>query len=109
MAAYYKQIAYTTAGTKEAVFLDPNIAPFNCTVAVNISGTADCKLQYSLSDPRTVTDANAIWFDSVNIPVGTTASAVTAIVSPVSRVRVVIEEGIDGTVTLQMQQGFTIN
>lgn len=109
MAAYYKQESYTTAGTKSAIFLDPNIAPFNATVAVSITGSVTCKLQYSLSDPRTVTDASAIWFDSVNIPAGTTASAVTAIVSPVSRVRVIIENGINGSVTLQVQQGFSIN
>lgn len=102
------QVAYTTTGTKASVNTDPSIAPFTCTVAVNVGTTGTYKMQYSLDDPSTVTDANAIWYDSTNMPASTTTSVVTSLVSPVSRVRLVIA-AISGTITLQVSQGFTIN
>lgn len=103
----YKTVAYTTTGTKESLNMDAMIAPFNATVAVNVGGGATYKVQYSL-DPQNVTDANAVWYDSVNMPASTTASVVSAFVSPVSRIRIVIA-AITDTVTLQVQQGMSIN
>lgn len=105
--ALYNEIAYTTTGTKDGVNLDPSISPFNASVAVTVGNTATYKLQFSLS-PLTVADSTALWFDSVNIPSGTTASAVTNIMFPVSRIRLVIA-AISGTVTLQASQGYTNN
>jgi hypothetical protein len=103
----YQTIAYTTTGTKESINLDPSIAPFQATVGVNVGTAGNYSVQYSL-DPFTVTDANAIWSDTVNIPSGTTSSAITSIISPVSRIRIVIAS-ITGTITLQVSQGFTVN
>lgn len=106
--ALYATETYTTAGgVKASKNMDPSIAPFNATVAVTLGSTGTYKLQYSL-DPMTVADADASWFDSVNIPAGTTASAVTNFMFPVSRVRVDIS-AVGTTLKLQISQGFTNN
>lgn len=103
----YQTTSYTNTGTKAGLNLDPSIAPFNASVVVTLSSTGTYKLQYTL-DPITVADADATWTDSVNIPSGTTASAVTNFMFPVSRARLVIAAN-GGTITLQMLQGFTNN
>jgi hypothetical protein len=87
--------------------MDPSIAPFNASVHVDLSSTGTYKLQFSLSAPD-VADASAIWFDSVNIPDGTTATATTNLMFPVGRVRAVIAAN-GGTITLQICQGYTNN
>jgi len=107
MALLYRSVAYTTTGTKDSVNLDPSIAPFAVTIGVNVGTTATYGMQFSL-DPMDVSDANAIWYDSGDIPTGTTTSATSFILSPVSRVRLVIA-AVSGTLTLQTQQGFSVN
>lgn len=110
MALLYKTVAYTTTGTKASLQLDPSIAPFNATVAVNIGGGATYKVQYTL-DPLegpTATDSGAFWYDSTNMPSGSTSSIVSSFVSPVARIRIVITAVTD-TITLQVQQGMSIN
>lgn len=105
----YSTTAYTTTGTKEGKNLDPSIAPFGVTVAVTlVTGPASYKLQYSLS-PMDVADADALWFDSINMPAGTAASAVTNFFVPVARVRLVIATLTAGSLTMQVRQGYTNN
>lgn len=106
MSTYQTQV-YTDTGTKDSLNLDPSIAPFNSSVVVSLGSTGTYGLQYSL-DPMTVADADAIWVDSVNIPSGTTATAVTNFMFPVSRIRIVIVAN-GSTITLQALQGFTQN
>lgn len=103
----YKNETYTTTGTKGSLNLDPSIAPFNASVVVSLGSTGTYGLQYSL-DPMTVADADATWVDSVNIPSGTTATAVTNFMFPVSRIRVVIV-AVGSSLKLQALQGFTNN
>lgn len=103
----YQTAAYTSTGTKGSLNLDPSIADFKATVAVNVGTTATYKMQYSL-DPTSVADAAALWFDSTNIPAGTTTTKIEGLVSPVSRIRLVIA-AISGTVTLQVLQGISVN
>ncbi len=103
----FKTVSYTDTGTKESLNLDPSIAPFQVTASVNLSSTGNYKLQFSL-DPMTVADADAVWQDSVNIPSGTTSSAVTAIISPITRVRTVIAAN-GGIITVQLYQGISVN
>lgn len=105
--ALYQTVAYTTTGTKTSVALDKSIVPFNASIGVTVGTTGTYTLQYSF-DPLTTADASALWFDSINLPAGTTTSGVTAIVAPVSKVRLVIA-AISGTVTLQATQGFSTN
>lgn len=104
----YKTVLYTTTGTKAGLDLDAMIAPFNATVAVNIGGGATYKMQYSLDPASSVTDANAVWYDSTNMPAASATSIVTSLVSPVARIRLVIGAVTD-TLTLQVQQGMSIN
>jgi hypothetical protein len=105
--ALYRTEAYTDTGTEGSLNLDPSIAPFNASVVVTLSSTGTYKLQFSL-DPADVADDDSIWTDSVNIPDGTTASAVTNFMFPVSKIRLVIAAN-GGTITLQVCQGFTNN
>lgn len=108
MAIGYQRQDYTTTGTKTSINLDPAIAPFECTIAVTITGTVSYKLQWSL-DPMDVADANAIWFDSSDIPAGTATSKTSYLTSPVSRIRLVIATATSATFALQTQQGMSIN
>lgn len=105
--ALYNKAAYTDTGTKSSILLDPSIAPFNASIRVTLSSTGSYKIQFSLDAPD-VADADAIWFDSVNIPAGTTASATTNLMFPVARTRAVIASN-GGTITLQVCQGYTNN
>lgn len=106
---YFKTVTYTTTGTPASANLDPTIAPFAATVAVTLTaGTASYKMQYSI-DPPEVTDANALWFDSTEIPSATAASIIKPLTLTVSRVRLVIAALSGGNLVLQVQQGLSIN
>lgn len=105
--ALFNQAAYTDTGTKASILLDPSISPFNASIHVDLSSTGTYGLEFSLSAPD-VSDSSAIWFDSVNIPAGTTADATTNLMFPVGRVRAVIVAN-GGTITLQICQGYTNN
>lgn len=104
----YREITYDTSGTKESLNLDPSVVPFNACVGCTLTGTASYKLQYSLS-PMTVADANALWFDSGDIPSGTSTSAATGFPYPVTRVRLDIASLVGGSIALQLLQGFSTN
>ena len=99
-------VAYTTTGTKGSVNMDPSIAPFNASVGVTVGTTATYKLQFSLDDNPDTADSAALWFDSVNIPSGSTTSLVTNLMFPVARIRLVIA-AVTGTITMQALQGYT--
>lgn len=109
MPVYYKTVTYTTTGTKESANVDSAIAPFDTTVAVTLTaGTASYKLQYSL-DPPEVSDANANWFDSTEIPTATAASIIKKLTMNVARVRLIIATLSGGNLVMQIQQGLSIN
>lgn len=105
--ALSRTVEYTTTGTKGSLNLDPSIVPFNAAVYLDIGGGGSVTLQFSL-DSTEVADADSIWFDSVNIPAGTTQSKVTNLMFPVSKMRLVIAS-ITDTITLQFLQGYTTN
>ena len=103
----YHTASYTTTGAQPSLNMDPSIAPFNAMVAVTVGSTGTYALQYSL-DPMTTADGSATWFDSPDLPTGTTASGVSSLLAPVSRVRLNIAANT-GTITIQTRQGFTTN
>ena len=109
----YNQVhTYTTAGTKASVGLDPSIAPFDVGISCELSGggSVDYKLQYTyntLGNPLDV-DSDATWFDSTDIPAGTTASDSSNITTPIARVRLVIAS-LTGSLTLRILQGLSTN
>lgn len=106
---YYRTETYTTTGTKGSWNADPAIVPFNLHVAVTLTtGPTSYKLQYSL-DPMSVADADAVWFDSGDIPAGTAASASTLFTSPVARFRLVIATLTAGSLQMQARQGLSTN
>lgn len=105
----FRTITYTDTGTKDSFNLDPSIASFKVCVAFTLSaGTVDYKMQYSLS-PMDVADADALWFDSTEVPASTTASIVAALATPYSRIRAVIAAISGGTLTMQVRQGISVN
>lgn len=104
-----RSISYTTTGTKDSLNMDPSIVPFNCSVACTlVAGTVSYKMQYSLSD-MSISDANALWFDSIDIPAGTAGSAVSQLASPVERIRFIIASIATGPLTVQTCQGVSTN
>ena len=103
---------YTTTGTKASWNLDPSIAPFHASISCELSdgGTVSYTLQYSydtLNDPL-ATDADATWFESTDIPAGTTASKAATFNAPIARVRVVIA-ALTGSLKMISLQGFSTN
>ena len=102
---------YTTTGTKQSWNCDPSVTPFNVNVgAILLSGTVDYKLQYSydtLDDPL-LTDSDASWIDSNDIPAATSATAEANFSTPIARVRIIID-AISGSLKVTMLQGFSIN
>jgi hypothetical protein len=102
---------YTTTGTKGSWNCDPSIAPFNVNVAAVLTGgPVSYSLQYSfdvLDDPL-LTDSDATWFTSSDLPAGTTASGQANFSTPIARVRVVIVS-LTGSLKVTMLQGFSIN
>jgi hypothetical protein len=103
---------YTTTGTKGSWNCDPSIAPFQVNVAAILSdaGTVDYKLQYSYDtlDGPALTDSDASWIDSDDIPGGTTTTAEANFSTPIARVRIVIA-ALSGSLKVTMLQGFSIN
>lgn len=107
--SYYRTEDYIAPATTGSLNLDPAIVPFNVNVACTlVAGAVSYKMQYSLS-PMTVSDANALWFDSGDIPAATTTSAVSAFNYPVSRIRFVIASLTTGPLTVQVRQGLSTN
>lgn len=107
MAILFKSVVYTTTGTMQSINLDPAIVPFNATIVCTLSGAATYSMQYSIT-PFTVADGSANWIASGDIPVGTTTSAVSGLITPVSRVQLVIAS-ISGSITLEVVQGLSTN
>jgi len=105
-------ITYTTTGTKASLDVDSSISPFNVSVGVTLAGgTSTYGLQYTLDDftDPLKTDATAVWFDSSEIPLNTSASIIVGLTKPVTRVRLVIAALSAGSLRLQTQQTFSKN
>jgi hypothetical protein len=102
---------YTTPGTKVSWNCDPSITPFNVNVAAILTGgPVSYSLQYSydvLDDP-VLTDNDAQWLDSNDIPAGTVATAETNFSTPIARIRIVIVS-ITGSLKVTMLQGMSVN
>lgn len=103
---------YTTTGTKGSWNCDPSITPFNVNIACVLSagGTVSYTFQYSydvLDDPL-LTDSDATWLDSNDLPAGTSATGETNFSTPVARVRIVIAS-LTGSLKMTMLQGMSVN
>ena len=109
---YSREVSYTTTGTKASLDADPSIAPFNLHITVKLTtGPTSYKLQYTLDDftSPTKADSDAVWYDSIDIPAGTTGDGQTLITSPITRYRLIIATLTAGSLKLQAQQGLSIN
>ncbi len=100
-------ITYTTTGAQTPISLDWMLAPFNVSIAIWLTGTATYALQYTLDDVNDPT-ITPRWFDSTDMPTGTTASGVTNFAFPVRFIRVNIA-ALTGTLELKVIQGMSIN
>lgn len=100
----YQTESYATTGVKASLALDTTVAPLDVTIAATlVAGSVSYKLEYSL-DPSSVSDADALWFESADIPAGTDASAVASFSFPANRVRVDIASIATGPLILQVLQ-----
>lgn len=112
MALLDRVEVYNSIGTKVSWNCDPSITPFNVNVVCELSagGSVSYGIQYSysaLNNPLN-TDAAATWYDSNDIPAGTTGTAETNFSTPIYRVRVVIAS-LTGTLLMRMLQGMSVN
>lgn len=99
--APYQTASYTTTGVKDSLKLDD---PLAVTVAATlVAGSVSYKLEYSL-DPASVSDADALWFESADLPAGSDAGGLAPFAFPVSRVRLDIASLTTGPLILQVLQ-----
>lgn len=112
---YSKTITYPigTNGTQASFDFDPSIAPFNASITCTLlnSATATYKLQYTTTTYGVLTtDAQANWFDSPDIPAGTTASTFASFLTPITRARLVFSAALaTGTMQVDVLQGLSTN
>jgi hypothetical protein len=109
VAAIYQQLATTGAAT--AVILDWTQTPFNASIAVSIlTGTCTYGVQYTLDNPNSAIDLGSAnttvtWLTDVNIPTGTTTSAIAGnYMFPVRAVRLNVAS-LAGIVQFAVIQG----
>ena len=110
---YYQTLTYSSAVTEPSIGLDNSIVPCNATVSCTLLGgaTANYKLQWTL-DPLfgpLDTDSDANWFDSTDIPSGTTTNASATFTTPVARIRLVIASLSGGTLQVEVLQPLSTN
>src|SRR4051812_6242213 len=104
---YNRTVTYPagSAGAMPSVDLDPSIAPSNASVSVTLNGAAvgNFSLQFTLDDFSSplMTDAQATWFTSPDIPLATAANIVAGLNLPVTRIRVVFVSLTGGSATLR--------
>lgn len=112
---YQQTVTYPagTTGNQPSLNLDPSIAPMNASIAVLVGAgaTADFGLQYTFDnfDDPLKTDAEATWFDSTDIPAGTTTNKSSAITAPITRYRLVITALTGGNLVMTALQGMSKN
>ena len=109
---YSRSITYSTSGTKASFDFDASIAPFNASITCSVLGgaTTSYKLQYTNTNYGVLTtDAQANWFDSADIPAGTTVSTFASFITPITRARLVIASLSGGTVVVEASQGLSTN
>ena len=106
MGQPYQSRTFSGTGTTASINLDPSIADFKVRVRATVTGTISYKMQLSM-DATSATDANAIWWDSTEIPAGTVATDEELINYPVARIRFVIASG-SGSIFVEVLQGFMV-
>lgn len=100
---YRRVETYATTGTKGSWNVELTNAQLS--IAVTVTGTATYGIQYTLDplDSPTATDADATWFDSNDIPAGTSGDSVASFTTPAARIRIVIA-ALSGSLKLEMLQ-----
>lgn len=114
---YQQAVTYpaTTTGAQASINLDPTIAPFNATLAVELGSGASAtyEIQYTVDnfDLPSMTDSAATWFLASGITSTTTTTNIAgALNNPVTRVRVNFTVAVaGGTVTFRALQGLSTN
>jgi hypothetical protein len=112
---YNKTITYASGanGAQASFDFDPSIAPFNATATVTLLGgaTATYKMQYTNTTYGILgTDATANWFDSPDIPAGTTTGAFVSWLTPIVRARIVFSVALSGgSMQVDVTQGMSTN
>jgi hypothetical protein len=111
---YSKTITYLAgaSGAQASFDFDPSIAPFNAAITCTLlsGATANYKLQYTTTTYGvTTTDSQANWFDSPDIPAGTTASTYAAFLTPITRARINLSSLSGGNMQVDVIQGMSTN
>lgn len=100
---YRRVETYITTGTKGSWNLELTNAQLS--MAFTVTGTATYGLQYTLDplDSPTALDSDAAWFDSNDVPAGTTGNSIVSFSTPAARVRLVIA-ALAGSLKMEMLQ-----
>lgn len=112
---YQQTVTYPdgTTGDQPSLNLDPSIVPMNASIAVLVGNgvTASFGLQYTFDnfDSPTMTDADATWIDSTDIPAATAATKSSIITAPITRYRLVIASLSGGPLVMTALQGMSTN
>lgn len=88
--------------TSAACPLDTFRNPFNVSLALDFTGTATAKVQYTLDDPALASDAQGTgltWFDHATLA-GVTSDTPGNIAFPVRAVRLVVTAWTSGSVVM---------
>jgi hypothetical protein len=91
------------SGSSAVVPLDLYLTPFNVSLFLEITGTANATVQYTGDDINVTTSLDALTWTSHSDLTAKTASAIGTLISPVTAVRVLNNSGT-GTVVLRVVQ-----
>lgn len=97
-------LTLTAPGETAPIPLDLHAKPFNVSVFIIITGTANATLQYTGDNVQELgyDPDNGNWFDHADLD-GVTATAVGTIIAPVRAVRMSVAS-VTGSVQLQVLQ-----
>ncbi|MCA6108142.1 hypothetical protein [Bradyrhizobium cenepequi] len=110
----FRNVTYTSPGAKEAINLDPMLAPFN--VAVQVFVPAGTTVAYSveftlddLSNSDGSPNTNVRWTTDPQFPTASADTITGNYIVPISAVRVNIASIAGGGVEFKVRQALSIN
>lgn len=98
-------VGTSQSGASGVIPLDLYLNPFNVTLGVEISGTANVTVQYTNDDINVTTSLDLLTWNALSALTTITASAVDTLISAVTAVRVVTNSGGGTTVLRVLQSG----
>jgi hypothetical protein len=96
------EVGTNGVGASQEIPLDQNIAPFNVSLGIAVTGTIDVTSQFTFDDVFADASGPHVWFDHTD-QTNVTADDEAAIISPVKAVRLLTNSGL-GTARFEVLQ-----